>query len=74
MDDRNLIAYVADVHDKEEATIKNMSGSSYATLWLEKASKERTVSPWRVLIPPVTPRCLAESSVSNPATQRNIYH
>lgn len=31
-DDRSLIAYMGDVHDKEEPTIKNMSGSSNAML------------------------------------------
>lgn len=33
-DDRSLIAYMGDVHDKEESTIKNMSVSSNAMLWL----------------------------------------
>lgn len=44
-DDRALIAYMDDVHDKEESTIKNMSGSFNAMLRLrlpeqEQASKE----------------------------------
>lgn len=34
--DRSLIAYTGDAHDKEEPTIKNMSGSSYATLRLRR--------------------------------------
>lgn len=33
-DDRSLIAYMGDVHDKEEPTIKNMSGNSYVMLQL----------------------------------------
>lgn len=33
-DDRSLIAYMGDVHDKEEPTIKNMSENSYVMLQL----------------------------------------
>lgn len=33
-DDSSLIAYMGDVHDKEEPTIKNMSGNSYIMLQL----------------------------------------
>lgn len=37
-DDRSLIASPDDVRDKEEPTIKNMSGSSCAMLWLKRGT------------------------------------
>ena len=73
MDDRSQIAYKADVLDKQEATINNMSGSSYATLWREKEGTPCLVTHL-FLIPPVTLQCLAESSVPNPSMKRHIIH